>query len=163
VSKLLASLVAIAALAAPAFAAEPAVTARGVGAVTLGALYATLHARRLVGPIGPGCEVAGPNARSAQLRPPLQGSVDFTMTEPRRVATITIRGGAAARGIGVGASETALRRAFPSARFDHATDTLFGATFVRVGRQAGGPFAFALDTKTKRVDLIAVPDVATCE
>jgi len=160
---LVASCVLSAALAVPAFAAQKVVTPRGVDGVTLGARFTTLHARGLVGPIGPGCEAAGPNARSASLRPPLQGSVDFTFTEPRRVKTITVRGGAAARGVHVGSTARALRRAFPSARFDHSTDAVFGATFVSVGRYGGGPIGFTVSTTTKRVQLIAVPGVAACE
>ena len=152
----------LALVATPALALQN-VTPRGVGAVTLGARYTTLHARGLVGDIGPGCELAGPQARSAKLQAPLSGSVDFTMTAPRRVATINIRGGAAARGIHIGSTAQALRAAFPSAHFDHSTDGTFGATFVKVGRRGGGPLGFTVGTATQSVQLIAVPNVVACE
>ncbi len=160
---LAANVVLIAALAAPAFAAPKIVTPQGVGGVTLGARYTTLRAMGLVGPIGLGCEAAGPQARSATLSAPLQGSVDFTFTTPRRVKTITVRGGAAARSIHVGSTGNALRRAFPSARFDHSSDALFGATFVSVPRHGGGPLGFTVSATTQRVQLIAVPSVVACE
>ena len=159
---LLAGAALLALAAAPALALQN-VTPHGVGAVTLGARYTTLHAHGLVGAIGPGCELAGPNARSAMLTAPLNGSVDFTLAAPRRVATITIRGGAAARGVHVGSTAHALRAAFPRAHFDHATDATFNATFVRVGRRGGGPLGFTVSTATHRVQLIAVPNVAACE
>lgn len=62
-----------------------AITPAGVGAVRLGATYQQLRAARAIGPVRPGCELAGPKARSARLEPPLQGSVDLTQSSsPRR-------------------------------------------------------------------------------
>lgn len=139
------------------------ITRQGVGPIRLGARYTDLRAGGLVGPIGPGCELTGPNTRAARLRPPLNGSVDFTLSTPRRVATITIFGGATARGVGVGATSHSLRAAFPTARFDHSSDATFGSTFVSVPRRGGGPIAFAVSTKTKRVQQIAVPSLSVCE
>ncbi|PPD44064.1 MAG: hypothetical protein CTY15_08375 [Methylocystis sp.] len=155
-------LTAVSAFSAPAVRATT-ITPQGVGPVKLGARYADLQAKGLVGPIGPGCELAGPNTRAAKLRPPLKGSVDFTLTEPRRAATITVNGGATARGVGVGSTSRALKTAFPAAKFDHSSDEVFLATFVRVPRSGGGPIAFAVSTKTKRVQQIAIPNLAVCE
>lgn len=159
---------ALSTLALVGLAAEPAaahrITPQGVGAIKLGAQYSTLRAKGLIGPIQRGCELAGPNARSANLLAPLKGSVDFTQTSPRRVATITIRGGASTpRGISVGSTSRALMRAYPRARFDHTTDSVFGATFVRVGRRGGGPLGFTVGVSSKRVQLIAAPHVVACE
>jgi hypothetical protein len=139
------------------------ITPQGVGPIRLGALYSDLQAKGLIEPMGPGCEVAGPNTRGAKLRPPLKGSVDLTLSEPRRVATITIFGGATARGVGVGATSQAIKAAFPGAKFDRSGEQTFGVTFVEVPRGKGGPIAFAVSTKTKRVDQIAVPNVSVCD
>jgi hypothetical protein len=70
---------------------------RAVSPIKLGARYTDLQAKRLAESIGPSCEVAGPNTRSARLRASPKGSVEFTLSEPRRVATITIYSGATAR------------------------------------------------------------------
>jgi hypothetical protein len=139
------------------------ITPSGVGAVKLGKTYAQLRAAHLIGPIGPGCEFAGPNARSASLRAPLKGSVDFTQTTARRVATITVSGGAKARGVGVGASTAKVKQAFPKAVVDHSTDATFGITLVKVPKSGGGRLQFAVNTTTKKVTLIGIPNIPFCE
>jgi hypothetical protein len=86
-----------------AHAAAKAITAKGVGGVRIGMRYTTLLKRGLIGHIRPGCELGGPSTRSAPLRSGVKGTVNFTLTSPRRVTDITVRGGAAARGVGIGA------------------------------------------------------------
>jgi len=140
-----------------------AITPAGVGAVRLGRTYRSLRAAGRLGKVRPGCELGGPRTRSALLRAPLTGSVDLTLGAPRRVAAIVVRGGASARGVGIGASSAAIRAAFPRAVFDHGSDAVFGATFVRVPRGGGGRLEFAVDTTTRKVTLIGVPRIPTCE
>ena len=111
----------------------------------------------------PGCELAGPKARSARLEAPLQGSVDLTQSSPRRVATIVVTSGAAAHGVGIGATATVIRRSFPHARFDHGTDAMFAVKLVTARRGDVGRVQFALATQTKRVTLIGVPAIPFCE
>lgn len=145
-------------------AAAPAkITPRGVDGVKLGATYAQLRARHLVGRIGKGCELAGPNARSASLRRPLKGSVDFTMTTPRKVTDISIRGGATARGVGIGATIAQIKAAYPKAKVDHSTDHTFAITLVRIPKNGGGRLQFAVDTMTHRTVIIGVPAIPFCE
>lgn len=139
------------------------VTPAGVGQVKLGETYAQLRARHLVGTITKGCELAGPNARSAPLRAPLKGSVDFTMTSPRKVVDISIRGGATARGVGIGATIAKIEAAFPKAKVDHSTDHTFGLTLVRIPKTGGGRLQFAVSTTSHRVILIGVPLIPFCE
>lgn len=149
---------------APALSPAPAkITAAGVGSVKLGRTYQQLHAAHRLGPVRPGCELAGPSARSASLRSPLVGSVDLTATVPHRVATIAVTGRAAARGVGIGASGAAVKRAFPKVVFDHRTDAMFNVTLARVPAGGGGRLQFAIDTATGRVTLIGIPNVAFCE
>lgn len=139
------------------------ITAAGVDGVKLGMTYTHLRAAGLVGKIGPGCELAGPQARSARLRAPLRGSVDFTQTTPRKVAAISVTAGATARGVGVGATVARIRQAFPKAVADHGTDSTFGITLYKVPKSGGGKLQFAVDTTTKKVTIIAVPAIAFCE
>lgn len=149
-------------LTAPAEGAQR-ITSSGVGAVKLGRTYRSLRAAGLVGKARPGCPLGGPGTRFARLRAPLSGSVDLTQGSPRRVAAITIRAGATARGVRVGAPRAAIRGAFPRARFDRSTEALFGITLASVPRGGGGPLDFAVDTGTREVSLIAVPGLAFCE
>ncbi|MDX6719505.1 MAG: hypothetical protein QOJ63_1759 [Solirubrobacteraceae bacterium] len=140
------------------------ITPSGVGAVKLGKTFAQLRAAHLIGPLGPGCEFAGQSARSASLRAPLKGSVDFTqMTTGRRVAAITVRGGAKARGVGIGASTAKVKQAFPKAVVDHSTDATFAITLVKVPKSGGGRLQFAVDTTTHKVTLIGIPNILFCE
>ncbi|MGN6871117.1 MAG: hypothetical protein ACTHMY_22210 [Solirubrobacteraceae bacterium] len=144
-------------------AAAAKITPAGVGGVKLGETYAQLRARHLVGRIGKGCELAGPNARSASLRAPLKGGVDFTMSTPRKVVDISIRGGATARGVGIGATIPQIKAAYPKAKVDHSTDHTFAITLVRIPKNGGGRMQFAVDTMTHRVTIIGVPAIPFCE
>jgi hypothetical protein len=144
-------------------AAAAKITPAGVGAVKLGATYSQLRARHLVGRIGKGCELAGPNARAASLSAPLKGGVDFTMTTPRKAVDISVRGGATARGVGIGATIPQIKAAFPKAKVDHSTDHTFALTLVRIPKNGGGGLQFAVDTKTHRVAVIGVPAIPFCE
>jgi hypothetical protein len=146
-----------------AAAAPPAVTSAGVTGVALGGRYAALRRAGLIGTLAPGCEVSGPGARSARLLGPLRGAVDFTHTTPRRVQSVTIRGGASARGVGVGATGAQARRAFPHLTLDHRTERLFGITLLTVPKRDGGVFQFAVSTQTGRVTEIGIPAIAFCE
>lgn len=146
-----------------AAAATAKITPTGVGAVKLGTTYSQLRARHLVGNIHRGCELAGPNARAASLSAPLKGGVDFTMTSPRKVVDVSVRGGATARGVGIGATIPQIKAAYPKARVDHSTDHTFALTLVRIPKNGGGKLQFAVDTKTHRVTLIGVPAIAFCE
>jgi hypothetical protein len=146
-----------------AAAAAKKITPQGVGRVKLGMTHRDLRDRGLVGPLRHGCELGGPDTRSARLRRPLRGQVNYTTTNPRKVTDITIRGGAKARGVGIGATIAQIRAAFPRARVDHATDEVFGITLVRIPRNGGGRIVFAVDVDTHRTTLIGVPVIAFCE
>jgi hypothetical protein len=144
-------------------AAAARITPTGVGAVTLGATHTSLHARHLVGKLIKGCELSGPNARSARLTGPLKGTVDFTLTTPRKVTDIVVSGGAKARGVGVGAHIAAIKAAFPKAKVDHSTDHIFGLTLVRIPKTGGGKLEFAVSTQTHKVTMIGIPVVPVCD
>jgi len=158
--------VALGAAVAPALtlrATPKRITAAGVGDVKLGALYTKLRAAGRVGKIGPGCELAGPGARSAALRAPLGGSVDLTRSSPRRVRVIAILKGAKARGVGIGSTQAQVKRAFPRAVVDRSTERTFGIRIMKVPRGGGGRLQFGISTRTKKVTLIGIPHIAICD
>ena len=135
-----------------------------VDGVHLGDTHADLRARGKVGPLRKGCELGGPNTRSAKLLAPLIGGVDYTLSSPRRVTAITVRGGARARGVGIGAKIPAILAKFPNATVDHSTDQVFQLTLVRTPKRAsGGRITFAVSTQTKRTTMIGVPYIPFCE
>ena len=160
----LAILIALAA-AGVAFAAAAVITPTRVDGVHLGDTHADLRARGKVGPIRPGCELGGPNTRSAKLRAPLKGSVNYTLSSPRKVDSITITGGARARGVGIGATIPQIKAKFPHATVDHSTDQVFLLTLVRTPKrpQGRGRITFGVSTQTKRTTIIGVPFIAFCE
>jgi hypothetical protein len=133
--------------------------------VHVGDRHADLRARGKVGPIGPGCELGGPNTRSARLRAPLKGSVNYTLNSPRRVTDITITGGAKARGVGIGATIAAIKAKFPHAKVDHSTDQVFQLTLVTTPRRpvSGGRIMFGVSTQTHKTTVIGVPGIGFCE
>ena len=143
-------------------ASGPKVTPRGVGGVKIGATFTKLRQRHLVGRLHRGCELA-PNTRSARLLAPLKGSVDFNRKTPRRVADIQVKGGARARGVGIGATIADIQNAYPSAIIDHSTEQTFKLTLVKIPRNGGGRIQFAVPLSTHRVSLIGVPFIAFCE
>ena len=140
------------------------ITREGVGPVKLGMTYQELRAKGLVRPIRRGCELGGPDTRSARLRGFVKGEVNFGRKRPRRVRDITVRGGPAfARGVGIGDTIPDIKDAYPKAKENHATDETFGVTLVRAPRNGGGPIRFAVDVDTERITLIGVPHIAFCE
>jgi hypothetical protein len=158
--------VAIGSVAAPAEtrpAAAKRITPAGVDGVRIGMTHGQLRQRGLVGKIRRGCELGGPNTRSARLLAPLSGLVNYTQKSPRRVTDISIRGGARARGVGIGSKIPAIRAAFPKAKVDHRTDRVFRLTLVTIPKNGGGRIVFGVSTKTKRTTLIGVPVIAFCE
>ena len=160
----LAILVALAA-AGVAFAAAAVITPTRVDGVHLGDTHSDLRARGKVGPIRPGCELGGPNTRSAKLKAPLKGSVNYTLSSPRKVDSITITGGAKARGVGIGATIPQIKAKFPNATVDHSTDQVFLLTLVRTPKrpQGRGRITFGVSTQTHKTTIIGVPFIAFCE
>jgi hypothetical protein len=160
-----AAAVAIASPPAARDSAAAVITPTRVDGVHLGDTHADLRARGKVGPIGPGCELGGPNTRSAKLRAPLKGSVTYTLQNPRKVTTITITGGAKARGVGIGATIAAIKAKFPNAKVDHSTDQVFQLTLVTTPRRpvSGGRIMFGVSTQTHKTTIIGVPGIGFCE
>jgi hypothetical protein len=160
----LAFLIALAA-AGVAVAAAAVITPTRVDGVHLGDTHADLHARGKVGPIRPGCELGGPTTRTAKLKAPLKGSVNYTLHNPRKVTDISITGGAKARGVGIGATIAQIKAKFPNAKVDHSTDQVFQLTLVQTPKRpkSGNRITFGVSTQTHRTTIIGVPIIAFCE
>jgi hypothetical protein len=150
-------------LAALASGAGEKITASGTTHVKLGMTYQQLRNAGRVGKINHGCELAGPNARGALLNPPLKGSVDLSFSSPRKIKTITISGGATARGVGIGDKLADIKAAYPKAQVDHSTEEVFAITLVKIPKSGGGKLQFAVDTGSKKISLIGIPNIAFCE
>ncbi len=139
------------------------ITAGGVGKLKLGMPFDRARKLGLVGKARPGCDL-DPSSRYATLASPLRGTVDLTEDSPRRIARISIRGGATARGVGIGDSLAAVKAAFPSARVDRAREPTFGFWFVRVRKRDGGPLEFTVEpTGEHEVFQIDLPGYGFCE
>jgi hypothetical protein len=146
-------------------AAAKVITPTRVDGIHLGDTHQDLRARGKVGPIRPGCELGGPNTRSARLVAPLKGSVNYTLNSPRKVTEITVTKGAKARGVGIGATIAAIKAKFPNAKVDHGTDQVFQLTLVTTPKRpnSGGRIMFGVSTQTHRTTIIGVPGIGFCE
>ena len=139
------------------------ITAEGVGQVKLGMTFKQARDQGLIGKLRPGCEFGGPETRSARLRSPLRGFVDFTLTTPRKINNILITRGARARGVKVGDRIKDIKDAYPGAKVNKDTEDVFGVWLVRVPKSAGGRISFSVPVDTKRINAIGVPFIPFCE
>jgi hypothetical protein len=155
--------VAISAIATAQSDEPQKITRTGVGQLRLGMTHKEAFEMGLVGRKRPGCELGGPDTRSARLKAPLEGSVNYTQTTPRKIRDITIKGGAEARGVGIGDTIRDIKDAFPKARVDHSTDDTFLLTLVKIPKDGGGKLRFGVSTETDKITLIGVPYIAFCE
>jgi hypothetical protein len=139
------------------------ITSKGVGQVKLGKTFEQLREQHLVGKLLDGCELSGPNTKTSRLRSPLRGFVDWSKTTPRRAKNITITRGAEARGVGIGDTIADIKAAFPKAKVDHSTESVFMFTLVRIPKDGGGKIAFSVPLSTKKIDVIGVPRIPICD
>jgi hypothetical protein len=145
-------------------AAAVQITSTRVGAIHLHERFSKLRAEGRVGKLRTNCELSGTNSKGAALKAPLRGSVGLSAGPVRRVRVITVTSrNAKARGIGVGSTRRARRAAFPKARFDHSSDSVFGITIVKIPRSEGGPWQLGLDTSTHKVTVVGVPALSFCD
>ena len=85
------------------------------------------------------------------------------MKNPRKVRAITIRGGARAKGVGIGATIPQIKARFPHAKVDRSVEDIGLPTLVRIPKRDGGRFMFGVDTGTKKTIAIGVPNIPLCE
>lgn len=160
-----ASLTCFVVLVAPAIAAAPAkITRKAVGPVKLGKTHASLKKQGVLGQKVAGCELGGPGQKAARIKGKITGAVNLTRSNPRRVKSIVVTGGATAKkGVGFGDSLEAITDVFPHAKVDRATEDVFGLTLVTIPRKDGGRFQFGVEVETEEVSIIGVPFISFCE
>jgi hypothetical protein len=134
-----------------------------VGGLKLGDTIRSLHRRKLIGVLRPGCEL-DPGQRFANLRPPLKGVAIF-FHGGTRLSSIVVEGGAeTTRGIEVGSTVRAAREAYPKAEYDPpGSNEPFAEGFLWVNRAANPRMTFLITPDSKRVLSISVPSVNFCE
>ena len=135
-----------------------------MGKVKLGATH-SLAARA-----GPGRRPAARAASSAAPTRARRASsrrsrarVDYSLTNPRKVQAITIRGGAKAKGVGIGATIPQIKAKFPHAKVDHSLEDIGLFTIVRIPKRDGGRIMFGVDPGTEKTTPIGVPNIPICE
>lgn len=139
------------------------VKAGQVGDIQIGDTVRSLHDRKLIRGLKPGCEL-DPGQRVAALRPPLEGFAIF-FGGGNRLSSIAIEGGAeTASRIRVGSTVREAREAHPKAEYDPpGSMEPFAEGFLWVNRASNPRMTFLIDPNSKRVSLIGVPSVNFCE
>lgn len=144
--------------------APPRLTLEGIGALRLGMARAEAEQTRLLGPVGPGCELAGTSG--ADLLPPLVGSVEFS--PEGRLAAFNLRSGAqTAEGVAPNATLDEVRQAYDGRNGftltrDDATEDVFGV-FLMKASKGGGSYTFVFGTNATRATSVAVPRPSFCD
>lgn len=135
----------------------------GIGPLHLGATVQSLHRRRLIRGLRPGCEL-DPGQRVARLRPPLAGFAIFSHPNTR-LSSLAILGGAeTARHIGIGSTPREARQAYPRARYEPpGTAEPFAEGFFLVNDIAHAKLTFTVDPASNLISAINVPVPAFCE
>ena len=141
-----------------------------LGKIRVGQTKAELRATGQVGPVGPGCEAAGPNAEAAELKVPgtnedqLAGNVQL---DQGTVIGITITAGQTVEGVRAGKSYPrgvdTLKAAGYSLQPDDGTGESFGVTigqFTKGGKPAYGLVGLPSSGK---IESISTPSVVICE
>jgi hypothetical protein len=142
---------------------HPAITAKGVGPVKLGATASSLRSKKLIGKLTTGCELAGANTKAAKVKA-FKGTVGFTKSSPRKVNVIAVTGsGPRARGVAVGDTLADIKKAYKTVKVDTSQEGTFGGDFVTIPKRAGGRIMFFIDKGTKKIRTIGVPIIPVCE
>ena len=144
-------------------AEEPQLIERGgIGELRLGRTIEALRELELIEGAEPGCELA-PGQRVAPLTAPLDGFAVFYPGE--RLSSIVLTEGAETdRGVGIGSSAAAARRAYPRAPyFKPQPRDPIPVGFIWVGGTRNPVMTLIVDPHSHRVEEIAVPRPVICE
>jgi hypothetical protein len=134
-----------------------------VGELEVGDTIRSLHRRKLIGPLRPGCEL-DPGQRFARLKAPLNGVAIFFHGGKRLSSIVVEGGGETAAGIRVGSSVREAREAYPKAEYDPpGSMEPFVEGFLWVNRASNPRMTFLIAPHSNRVLSISVPSVNFCE
>ena len=139
------------------------ITPTVVGAVRLGAAAKSLHRKGLIGRLRSGCEL-DPGQRVAPLRSPLQGWVVFERGH-KGLAAFTVEAGAETnRHIGIGATASEARKAYPDAPYEAPGAVKpFAEGFLWVPNPSKPKLTLIIEPGTRQVEAISVPSPNFCE
>jgi hypothetical protein len=136
----------------------------GIGALRLGMPRAAAEQTKMLGPVGPGCELSG--TTGADLLPPLEGGVEFG--SDGRLESINLRAGATtAEGVAPTATLDEVRQAYDGRNGfiltrDDGTAEVFGIFLVEVSKGEAS-YTFDFDVGSSKASSVSVPAPAFCE
>ena len=136
----------------------------GAGGLRLGRTLAAIKADGLIGKATPGCERASPRPVVASLKAPLRGAATFTKSGGKfRLRALSVRAGAITdRGIRIGSTAAAVKRAYPTAKALDQTDPLLIHALV-FKRRGVDKIWFMLTKHGGRVTSFELPAAQACE
>ena len=160
--------------AAPATTAAtggvPALGPNELGKIRVGQTQEELEATGQVGPVGPGCEAAGPNAESAELKVPgttpdqLTGAV---LLDEDVVSGITISEGQTVDGVKIDMKIDQATKQMEAAGYtlepDDGTGDMFGVVIAQFTKDGEPVYGLVAEKFSKKVTSISTPSVAICE
>ncbi|MFM7064962.1 MAG: hypothetical protein ACKO04_15975, partial [Actinomycetes bacterium] len=159
--------------AAPATTDPGGVPALGPGAlgrIRVGQTQEELEATGQVGPVGPGCEAAGPNAEAADLKVPgttpdqLTGAVQL---DEDVVSGITISQGRTVDGVTIDMKIDEATAILDDAGYtlepDDGTGEMFGVVIAQFTKDGTPVYGLVAETFSKKVTSISTPAVTICE
>ncbi|MGQ0519549.1 MAG: hypothetical protein ACT4PX_00175 [Actinomycetota bacterium] len=136
----------------------------GIGALRLGMSRAAAEQTRMLGPVGPACELSG--TTGADLLPPLEGSVEFG--PDGRLESINLRAGATtAEGVAPTASLDEVRQAYDGRNGftltrDDSPAEVFGI-FLEEASKGDASYTFDFDVGSSKASSVSVPAPAFCD
>jgi len=160
--------------AAPATTAAasgvPALGPNEIGKIKIGQTQEELEATGQVGPVGPGCEAAGPNSETAELKIPgttpdqLTGAV---LLDEDVVSGITISEGQTVDGIKIDMKIDEATKQMEAAGYtlepDDGTGDMFGVVIAQFTKAGEPVYGLVAEKFSKKVTSISTPSVAICE
>lgn len=145
-------------------AVVPTLGLDGIGALRLGMSRAAAEETKMLGPVGPGCELSG--TTGADLLPPLEGSVDFG--PDGKLESINLRAGATtAEGVAPTATLDQVRQTYDGRNGfiltrDDGTAEVFGIFLVEVSKGEAS-YTFDFDVGSSKASSVSVPAPAFCD
>jgi hypothetical protein len=148
----------------------PALGPNELGKIKVGQTQEELEATGQTGPVGPGCEAAGPNAEAADLKVPgttpdqLTGAV---LLDEDVVSGITISEGRTVEGLTIGTKIDDATKLLEAAGYtlepDDGTGDMFGVVIAQFTKGGEPVYGLVAEKFSKKVTSISTPSVAICE
>ncbi len=148
----------------------PALGPGSLGKIRVGQTQEQLEATGQTGPVGPGCEAAGPNAEAAELKVPgttpdqLTGAVQL---DEDVVSGITISQGRTVDGVTIDMKVDQATKVLQDAGYtlepDDGTGEMFGVVIAQFTKDGQPVYGLVAEQFSKKVTSISTPSVTICE